>query len=126
MLTCFPVQHRPDLFRALQKTPSMRLNTENGNDGIMNENETTKSNPLQFLYGGMFVRKSKEPSVSLASRDSESAEQAAAYQDATPSWWQKLKQSLNGQTLACDEDPSQYNFPFSVRRIRDVPGFFSP
>ena len=121
----FCLQHRPDLFRALQRTPSMRLRAENGtSDGIMNENGKSRSNPFQFLYGGMFVRKNKEslPSVSLASRDSESME-PPVFNDSAPTWWQKLAQSLNGQTLACDEDPSQYEFAFSVSLSRQYRGF---
>ena len=93
-----------------------------GSDGIMNDQKTTpRSNPLQFLYGGLFVRRNREdplPSLSLASRDSQSLEDIELEEEVhetTPSWWQKLTHSLQGQTLACDEDPSQYDFAFSVR-----------
>ena len=87
------------------------------------KDHTPRSNPLQFLYGGLFVRRIRHdpalPSVSLASRDSHTMEEVDlddAEEDATtPSWWQKLAQSLHGQTLACDEDPSQDDFAFSVR-----------
>lgn len=92
------------------------------------KDQTPRSNPLQFLYGGLFVRRSNRgdpalPSVSLASRDSHTLEDVDLEDDAemleedatTPSWWQKLAQSLHGHTLACDEDPSQYDFAFSVR-----------
>lgn len=85
----------------------------------MNDSGSTRSNPLQFLYGGMFVRRNQEeplPSVSLASCDSESMDPGMdELHDSGPTWWQKLAQSLHGNTLACDEDPSQYDFAFSVR-----------
>ena len=84
----------------------------------MNDNQNTKSNPLQFLYGGMFARRKRAdplPSLSLASRDAQVMDEAEEdVLDSTPSWWQKLANSLQGQTLACDEDPSQYDFAFSV------------
>ena len=85
----------------------------------MNDNQNTKSNTLQNLLGGMFVRRKKAeplPSVSLASRDAQVMDEAEEdVLDSYPSWWQKLANSLQGQTLACDEDPSQYDFAFSVR-----------
>lgn len=85
----------------------------------MNDSQNTKSTPLRFLFGGMFVRRNRAdplPSVSLASRDSQTMDEAEEdVSDSTPSWWQKLANSLQGQTLACDEDPSQYDFAFSVR-----------
>ena len=69
----------------------------------------------------MFVRRKNRAdhptSVSLASQDSQHTDEEAEEEvvDFTPSWWQKLALSLQGQTLACDEDPSQYDFAFSVR-----------
>lgn len=87
----------------------------------MNDSQNTKSTRLQFLFGGMFVRRNTAgplPSVSLASRDSQTMDEAEEdVSDSTPSWWQKLANSLQGQTLACDEDPSQYGFAFSVRSV---------
>ena len=86
----------------------------------MNLNDSTRMGPLQFLYGGLFVRKNRrrtekqvETTVSLASQDSQTMEQPTL-QESSQSWWQKLAQSLQGQTLACDEDPSSYEFAFSV------------
>ena len=87
----------------------------------MNTKPNTKSNPLQFLYGGMFVRRNRDeplPSVSLASQDSQMIEEIEFQQEASQSWWQKLASSLQGHTLACDEDPSSYEFAFSVRSSR--------
>ena len=96
-------------------------NSENsGSDGLMQTNPSTKSNALQFLYGGMFVRRNRDeplPSVSLASRDSQVIEAEEMQREAAQSWWQKLASSLQGQTLACDEDPSSYEFAFSVRFV---------
>ena len=94
--------------------------TENGSDGIMNDNQNTKSAPLQFLFGGMFVRRNKDeplPSISLASRDSQAMEESMEFHDSSSSqgWWHKLTHALQKETLACDEDPSQYDFAFSVR-----------
>jgi len=112
-------QHRPELFRALQRSNSVRAmesSESSGNDGIMNTSPNSKSNPLQFLYGGLFVRRNKDeqlPSVSLASRDSQSIEAQEMVQEASQTWWQKLASSLQGHTLACDEDPSTYEFAFS-------------
>jgi len=98
----------------------MDSNENSINDGIMNTNPNNKSNPLQFLYGGMFVRRNSDeplPSLSLASRDSQSIEAQEMQQEASQTWWQKLTSSLQGHTLACDEDPSSYEFAFSVSMV---------
>ena len=114
-------QHRPDLFRVIQRTaPARSVQGADTNEGVMNEKGSHRSNPLQFLYGGMFVRKHKlsEPPLNLARGDSELEELETGEEPTmatTPSWWQKLALSLHGRPLACEEDPSQYDFAFSVR-----------
>jgi hypothetical protein len=114
-------QHRPDLFRVIQRTaPARSVQGANTNEGVMHEKGSHRSNPLQFLYGGMFVRKHKlpEPPLNLARGDAELEELETGEEPTmatTPSWWQKLALSLHGRPLACEEDPSQYDFAFSVR-----------
>lgn len=117
------LQHRPELFKAIQRSQSLKQEKSDAaiaSDGVMNTGTSSsqKRGFVQFLQAKLFARRGKDtntlPNPSLASRDTLDEDEVEASETNTPSWWQKLAHSLQGKTLACDEDPSQYDFPFSV------------
>jgi hypothetical protein len=133
-------ENRPDLLAAIQRSsrhnnaspsaghPDVTFSSstrEDDPDTIMkvsNNNGSPRSNPLQYLYGGMFNKQGSP----LASQDGHEGEEAYNHQNqanntpSSPTWWSKLASSLQESgrgsrgrgTLPCDEDPRRYPFPY--------------
>jgi len=129
------MKHRPDLYNAVQKAQATPTNgkakypfDEPGSAG--KSPPPRRSLPMQFLLGGMFKTHSEEPQLSTphdiegqrhsgheSSDDSsvvfnDEEENSANYMNSNNHWWNVLMTSLQGKKLACDEDPTQYDFPF--------------
>lgn len=170
---CVRQQHRPDLFRAVQRSTSFKFRNDqsmHGGNGPLQPPQTSRTrafwaNPLQFFLvrrhkttnnhningrmsldglelkqtytnedeydeGGLYNHNINHNNNNnnadnhtgqfrIDDDEEYDEEHVMDFEDEpSHSWWQKLAASLHaGQNphLACDEDPSQYGFAFSVR-----------
>ena len=123
-------KHRPDLFEAVQRAQISNSSSPNKDtpfDEPDHGSSSPRSTPLQFLFGGLF-RKNAPSSENSAREDTSRAqneeslehddfsvfedEENPANYDSGHHWWNNLMAALQTKKLACDEDPTQYEFPF--------------
>ncbi|KAL7569950.1 hypothetical protein ACA910_008607 [Epithemia clementina (nom. ined.)] len=134
-------EHRPDLYEVVQKSTSssssvsavsISTNSARPMDGPGDPNGESSQRrlaPLQFLFGGMFqslkgkANQDAPPPPPLHHNEnfviSDDNDIEAVFSEGlgpslegSPNWWGKVLQGLKGSKLACDEDPSTYDFPF--------------
>ena len=123
-------ENRPDLYEAVQRstTSSAGSNHAHPFDEQGNSHSSSKkrnSQPMQFLLGGLFKMRKGNPTQEVLPQSSEEfrisddhdlqasfSEGLGPMEGGAPNWWNMVVQGLTGSRLACEEDPSNYNFAF--------------